>query len=101
MKRKSPILHRVHTHKRNVSDGSVTVTEYMRGHGERKAKLSKPRIGKAGGNKVAGFNVVLTYSDKPNESYPVSASSYPEAIENALLARSHISPPKSVEAYRR
>lgn len=98
MKRKSPIRHHVRTYKRRTGK---TVYQYERGHGKKKVKVSTPRLKPKTQNSINFFINVRYVNTQLNESYPVSASTYPEAVELALLARSHITPPTEIEVSRK
>lgn len=93
MKRKSPYRHKVRTYKRRTGR---TVHQYERGHGEKKHKVSRPQIHKPEQNITNRYIVHITYTNLPTESFPVTASNYPEAIEMALSIRTHITPPYQI-----
>lgn len=96
MTRKSPIKHHVHTYHRQ---SGTKVDDYDRGHGTRKLKVSKPRLHNPEPSVQNQYSVHIIYGEeRDSETFTVSASSYPEAIENALLKRSHITPPYQVKA---
>ena len=102
--RKSPIKHKVHTHKRSITDGSTTVQEYERGHGKHPetANIADPRVRRqqksASGN---SFVVNINYANQSSDRIPINASTYPEAIELAMLARVGIVPPSNVQVTKR
>jgi len=93
--RKSPVRHHVRTYRR---ESGKTVNDYERGHGSRKAKVSTPRIVRRTSEKQqTGYHIRIIYSNLGSESFPVTASSYPEAIEVGLTVRTKIEPPMQVE----
>lgn len=91
--RKSPIRHHVRQHKRK----GKPVHDYMRGKGERKPKLAKPRL-KHQQSVKSNFHVKIVYSNLASESLSVTAANYPEAIETALTIRREITPPWQIDA---
>jgi hypothetical protein len=95
--RKSPIKHHVHQHQRKTSEGKTTVHDYDRGHGKHPQNISDPRP-RQSKQSSANFLVHINYANQASENFPVSASSYPEAIEYAMLMRTSITPPTTVEA---
>lgn len=99
MARRSPIRHHVRGHQRSTSDGKTTVHNYERGKGERKAQISKPKIRKPN-QRLSSFLVRITYVGQQLDSVSVAASSYPEAIEQAMLSRLTLSPPAQVEVIK-
>ena len=94
--RKSPVRHTVRTYKRR---NGKTVYQYPRGHGKKNIKISNPKL-KQTESTSNNFNVKLLYTELPPESYPIDSSTYPEAIELALLSRSHITPPYQIEVIK-
>jgi len=89
--RKSPIKHHVRQHKRK----GRPVHDYDRGHGKR---ISKPTLQCTKQTQSTGrYGVIIRYESLPAESFPVTASSFDEAIELAMNARTHITPPYAVE----
>ena len=96
--RKSPIKHHVHQHKRHVTDGTTTVHDYDRGHGKHPVDISKPQLRHPDQTTTNKYLVRINYPNLKTENFPVTAGSYPEAIELGLLARTHITPPHQVEA---
>ena len=94
--RKSPIRHHVRQHQRTVEDGKTQVHDYMRGDGSAPQNLSDPRP-RQSQHPTTNFIVHIRYTSLPTENFPVTASTYPEAIDLAMLARIHITPPTQVE----
>lgn len=98
--RKSPIHHHVRQHQRQINNGKTTVHDYWRGKGERKPKLARPRIARPKPEieeSKTKFFIRIVYNNLSSESFPVTATSYPEAIETGLIIRTNISPPMQVE----
>lgn len=94
--RKTPIKHIVHTHQRKTKHGKTTVHDYNRGHGEKKIKISNPRLQQSDQIK-SSFEVQINYPNQSPEVIPANASNFPDAIEQAMMVRQHITPPISVE----
>lgn len=90
MKRKSPYRHKVHTYKRRTGK---TVHQYERGKGEKKTKVSRPRLHHPEQDTTNKYSVHITYVELPAEHYQVNAASYPDAIEVALSKRPHLTVP--------
>ena len=96
--RKSPFRHHVRQHKRSVDEGSITVHDYMRGDGEQPINLSDPQLHNNPKHSSFNYIVHIHYLTSPTENIPVSASTYPQAIESAMLSRVNTTPPTQVEA---
>lgn len=99
MVRRSPIKHHVRSHQRATSKGKTAVHTYERGKGERKPKLSKPQLRKPN-QKQNSYVVRINYIGQPTDNIPVSAGSYPEAIEQAMMTRVTSTPPSVVEVFK-
>lgn len=96
--RKSPIKHHVRQHQRQITNGKTTVHDYDRGHGKHPTDISKPQLKHQDQTTTNKYLVRITYTNQVPEKFPVTAGSYPEAIELGLLARTYITPPTQVEA---
>lgn len=94
IKRKSPIKHHVRKYQRQTG---TAVDDYDRGHGTRKVKVSQPRLHKQEPLTRNQYSVHIIYGERDSETFTIPASSYPEAIENALSKRIHITPPYQVK----
>jgi len=95
MKRKSPIKHHVRSY---VKKKGTSVHDYDRGKGERPKKISKPSLRHSTKQQTSNnFQVVIRYTNLPNEVFPVTAKDYPQAIELGLLSRLHITPPYELD----
>jgi hypothetical protein len=96
--RKSPYRHRVRTYRRR--SGKV-VHQYERGKGDKPTKLAKPTLGHHKSSSTrAKYIAQITYISQPAETFPVVASSYPEAIDTALSIRRQITPPYQIDIKR-
>jgi len=98
LKRKSPIKHKVRSHTRK---GKI-ILDYFRGHGERPRKLSKPTVKIYEKNKkdTNRYRITIKYIGNQRESFLVTAKSYPNAIEQGLISRSKIIPPKQIDVVK-
>ncbi len=94
MVRKSPIKHHVRKYqKRN----ETRVKDYDRGKGKRQEKLANPRIKAKEDKKVINrYHATMEYLKGQKEKFKVTARSYPDAIEIALMSRVEITPPKRI-----
>jgi hypothetical protein len=90
--RKSPYHHKVRTYKKR--SGRV-VHQYERGEGNKPAehhRMANPNMPKRE-SVSTHYNVHIVYVSHPAEVFSVVSSSYPEAIEEALSRRNHITVP--------
>jgi hypothetical protein len=69
----------------------------MRGHGNRPAKLAKPRL-RQPQQSTSNYQVKIVYGNLASEILRVNGSNYPDAIETALTIRRHIDPPHQIDA---
>ena len=91
--RKSPIEHKVHSHKRV----GIKVTAYTRGEGSNPVDMADPTL-QTSNHPTSNFDVTIRYVSIPSETIQVKASTYPEAIQTAMTIRHSTVPPLEVEA---
>ena len=98
MKRKSPIKHKVRSHTRK---GKI-ILDYFRGHGERPKKISKPtvKIYEKSRKDMNKYRITIKYTGNQRESFTVEAPSYPKAIEQSLISRLRVTPPKQIDVIK-
>ena len=98
MKRKSPIKHKVRSHTRK---GKI-ILDYFRGHGERPKKISKPtvKIYEKSRKDTNKYRITIKYIGNQRESFTVEAPSYPKAIEQSLISRLRVTPPKQIDVIK-
>lgn len=99
-KRKSPIRHHVRKYKRKTG---TEVNDYNRGKGKRPPQIKTPSISNPKTNSSPSpnnYQARIIYVSGPAETFPVTASSYPEALETALISRFYPNSPYMIEVKR-